>query len=181
MCDGRDRPNIARERKLREREAREKKDGAPSCSLTFIHQAAGVIRFPLRKGQVFQRSFLFQIVVSCSLVCALTAFYDGLQANQKQFMDSVKSRDIQKVTKWLNKGIDPNFHQKETGGERKSFSKILHSLASKDIFRKLVGAPVKSFTFPETSYFCFNDCIRTLQLSIDSAPNTSKMLYVSSE
>lgn len=48
-------------------------------------------------------------------------------------------------------------------------------------FQKIGRCSCKELCFPRTSYFCFNDCIRTLQLSIDSAPITSKMLSVALE
>ncbi|KAF5406307.1 SH3 and multiple ankyrin repeat domains protein [Paragonimus heterotremus] len=38
-----------------------------------------------------------------------------IKSNLRQFLDSVKSGNVDRVSKWLNKGIDPNFHWKENG------------------------------------------------------------------
>lgn len=40
-----------------------------------------------------------------------------LQANLKKFMEYVQQRNIEKVSKFLEKGLDPNFHDPESGGE----------------------------------------------------------------
>lgn len=39
------------------------------------------------------------------------------QANLKKFMEYVQQRNIEKVSKFLEKGLDPNFHDPESGGE----------------------------------------------------------------
>lgn len=39
-----------------------------------------------------------------------------VKSNLKNFLDCVKSGDVDKVSKWLNKGLDPNFQWKD-GGE----------------------------------------------------------------
>ncbi|KAF7262527.1 hypothetical protein EG68_00178 [Paragonimus skrjabini miyazakii] len=38
-----------------------------------------------------------------------------IKSNLRQFLDNVKSGNVDRVSKWLNKGIDPNFHWKENG------------------------------------------------------------------
>ncbi|KAF8570528.1 hypothetical protein P879_01383 [Paragonimus westermani] len=38
-----------------------------------------------------------------------------IKSNLRQFLDNVKSGNVDRVSKWLNKGIDPNFHWKESG------------------------------------------------------------------
>ncbi len=39
------------------------------------------------------------------------------QANLKHFMEHVRKGDIEKLNKISNKGLDPNFHEHETGGK----------------------------------------------------------------
>lgn len=38
------------------------------------------------------------------------------QANLKRFMEHVHQKNVEKVSKWLEKGLDPNFHDSDTGG-----------------------------------------------------------------
>ncbi|KPP65698.1 hypothetical protein Z043_115871 [Scleropages formosus] len=38
-----------------------------------------------------------------------------MQANLKKFMEYVQQRNVEKVAKFLEKGLDPNFHDPETG------------------------------------------------------------------
>ncbi|KAJ8373381.1 hypothetical protein AAFF_G00265690 [Aldrovandia affinis] len=40
---------------------------------------------------------------------------DEIMANLKKFMEHVQQRNIEKVAKFLEKGLDPNFHDPETG------------------------------------------------------------------
>ena len=39
------------------------------------------------------------------------------QANLKQFMEMVRRGEADKVSKMVNKGLDPNFHDHEAGGK----------------------------------------------------------------
>ena len=39
------------------------------------------------------------------------------QANLKQFMEAVRTSNEEKMTRMLNKGLDPNFHDSDTGGQ----------------------------------------------------------------
>lgn len=38
------------------------------------------------------------------------------QANLKRFMEHVHQKNVEKVSKWLEKGLDPNFHDSDSGG-----------------------------------------------------------------
>ncbi|XP_056133998.1 SH3 and multiple ankyrin repeat domains protein 3 isoform X3 [Lampris incognitus] len=38
-----------------------------------------------------------------------------LEANLKRFMEHVHQKNVEKVSRWLEKGLDPNFHDSETG------------------------------------------------------------------
>nr|QQY02477.1 SH3 and multiple ankyrin repeat domains protein 1 [Cryptocotyle lingua] len=38
-----------------------------------------------------------------------------IKSNLRQFLDNVKNGECDKVTKWLNKGLDPNFQWKDSG------------------------------------------------------------------
>lgn len=40
------------------------------------------------------------------------------QANLKRFMEHVHQKNVEKVSKWLEKGLDPNFHDSDSGGEQ---------------------------------------------------------------
>lgn len=40
-----------------------------------------------------------------------------LQANLKKFMDYVQTGAVEKLGKALEKGLDPNYHDTESGGE----------------------------------------------------------------
>ena len=42
---------------------------------------------------------------------------DVFQANLKRFMEHVHQKNVEKVSKWLEKGLDPNFHDSDSGGE----------------------------------------------------------------
>ena len=39
------------------------------------------------------------------------------QANTKQFIEAVKTNNTEKVTKFSNRGLDPNFHDHDSGGK----------------------------------------------------------------
>lgn len=47
----------------------------------------------------------------------------NFQANLKRFMEHVHQKNVEKVSKWLEKGLDPNFHDSDSGGERQHTSK----------------------------------------------------------
>ena len=49
------------------------------------------------------------------------------RANLRRFLDWVKDGNVEKVSKMCTKGLDPNFHCQETGGEYGSFE--LHNCA----------------------------------------------------
>eukprot|EP00064_Thunnus_orientalis_P024015 superscaffoldBa00009742_g24284 len=38
-----------------------------------------------------------------------------LEANLKRFMEHVHQKNVEKVSKWLEKGLDPNFHDSDSG------------------------------------------------------------------
>ncbi|TKS90426.1 SH3 and multiple ankyrin repeat domains protein 2 [Collichthys lucidus] len=38
------------------------------------------------------------------------------KANLKRFMEHVHQKNVEKVSKWLEKGLDPNFHDSDSGG-----------------------------------------------------------------
>lgn len=42
------------------------------------------------------------------------------QANLKKFMDYIQLHSTDKVARLLDKGLDPNFHDPDSGGELKS-------------------------------------------------------------
>ena len=52
--------------------------------------------------------------LSLSLPPSLPSF---TQANLKKFMEYVQQRSTEKLSKFLEKGLDPNFHDPDTGGE----------------------------------------------------------------
>ena len=39
------------------------------------------------------------------------------KSSLKKFLEHVMSNNVEKVTKMCNKGLDPNFHCQESGGE----------------------------------------------------------------
>lgn len=47
------------------------------------------------------------------------------QANLKRFMEHVHQKNAEKVAKWLEKGLDPNFHDSDSGGEPDCLSTAL--------------------------------------------------------
>lgn len=40
-----------------------------------------------------------------------------LQASLKKFMDYIQTGAVEKVAKLIDKGLDPNYHDPDTGGE----------------------------------------------------------------
>lgn len=40
-----------------------------------------------------------------------------LQASLKKFMDYIQTGAVEKVAKLVDKGLDPNYHDPDTGGE----------------------------------------------------------------
>ncbi len=40
-----------------------------------------------------------------------------LQASLKKFMDYIQAGAVEKVAKLVDKGLDPNYHDPDTGGE----------------------------------------------------------------
>lgn len=57
---------------------------------------------PAVRGRLLTKTFLF-----CS---------SSPQANLKKFMDHTQHRAVEKLAKLLDRGLDPNFHDLETGG-----------------------------------------------------------------
>lgn len=55
-------------------------------------------------------------------VAVVRADQDGwmFQANLKKFMDYVQLHSTDKVARLLDKGLDPNFHDPDSGGEQQS-------------------------------------------------------------
>lgn len=53
-------------------------------------------------------------------VAVTWADQDGrvFQANLKKFMDYVQLHSTDKVARLLDKGLDPNFHDPDSGGEK---------------------------------------------------------------
>lgn len=48
-------------------------------------------------------------------------FFPRIQANLKKFMEYVQMLNSEKVCRLLEKGLDPNFHDPDTGGEFRLF------------------------------------------------------------
>ena len=46
------------------------------------------------------------------------------KANLKQFMESVRSANIDRIQKFTIRGLDPNFHESDSGGETKCFGEF---------------------------------------------------------
>lgn len=61
------------------------------------------------------------LIVNVWILCRLgqTRHSDVFQANLKRFMEHVHQKNVEKVSKWLEKGLDPNFHDSDSGGERR--------------------------------------------------------------
>lgn len=43
-----------------------------------------------------------------------------VQANLKKFMDYIQTSAVDKMVKFMDKGLDPNFQDSDTGGEENS-------------------------------------------------------------
>ncbi|KAA0199071.1 SH3 and multiple ankyrin repeat domains protein 3 [Fasciolopsis buskii] len=54
-----------------------------------------------------------------------------IKSNLKNFLDCVKSGDVDKVSKWLNKGLDPNFQWKDGGGKTENDLVFTYKLLEK--------------------------------------------------
>lgn len=56
------------------------------------------------------------------MVAVVWADQDGwvFQANLKKFMEYVQLHNTEKVARLLDKGLDPNFHDPDSGGEKQS-------------------------------------------------------------
>lgn len=44
------------------------------------------------------------------------------RANLRRFLEYVQNGQVEKVTKMCSKGLDPNYHCPETGGNNQNFS-----------------------------------------------------------
>lgn len=54
------------------------------------------------------------------LRCIVIAFFDicfPFKANLRQFLSLVRYADLDKISKLLDKGVDPNFQGRDDGGE----------------------------------------------------------------
>ncbi len=58
------------------------------------------------------------VALSCSL-CAQSCYriWTWLQSSLKKFLDHLLANNVEKVQKLCNKGLDPNFHCPDSGGE----------------------------------------------------------------
>lgn len=71
---------------------------------------------PLGKTRLFLLLSFFCIIQLASHLSPYL-FLSFPQANLKKFMEYVQQRNVEKVSKFLEKGLDPNFHDPETGGK----------------------------------------------------------------
>lgn len=71
---------------------------------------------PLGKTRLFLLLSFFCIIQLASHLSP-SLFLSFPQANLKKFMEYVQQRNVEKVSKFLEKGLDPNFHDPETGGK----------------------------------------------------------------
>lgn len=53
-------------------------------------------------------------------VCFMTSWMNPnvLQSNLRHFLDATRRGEIDKIMKFTNKGLDPNFHDNEAGGKK---------------------------------------------------------------
>ena len=65
--------------------------------------------------------------VGADVTCACCV----LQANLKLFMGHVRKNEIDQVVKLCNRGLDPNFHEHETGGKyaTQTFTSLIWNLS----------------------------------------------------
>lgn len=76
-------------------------------------------------ADVFNSERLQWFLICCSLLICF-------QANLKRFMEHVHQKNVEKVSKWLEKGLDPNFHDSDSGGKHKhTHYKHLYNLYKK--------------------------------------------------
>lgn len=53
-----------------------------------------------------------------------------MQASQKKFLEYIQTGALEKMVKVLEKGLDPNFHDVDTGGEFLLFYLLIKILKS---------------------------------------------------
>lgn len=71
------------------------------------------------KGKVFMSDILYISIVNGHGVSSHSVV--PFKANLKKFMEYIQQRSVEKVCRFLEKGLDPNFHDVETGGEDEIF------------------------------------------------------------
>ncbi|XP_031158336.1 SH3 and multiple ankyrin repeat domains protein 3-like [Sander lucioperca] len=98
------------------------------------------------------------------------------KANLKRFMEHVHQKNVEKVSKWLEKGLDPNFHDSDTGEcpltlavqleESADLIKVLRSGGAHLDFRTRDG-----ITALHRAVLCRNSSSLTTMLDLGASPD----------
>lgn len=85
-----------------------------SSSVNLFHGVSGYI-----VTEYFTFSQNFPFTIRGWLIC-----HALFQANLRKFMDHVHHLSVEKITKMLDRGLDPNYHDLESGGQNNKSSSV---------------------------------------------------------
>ena len=64
-----------------------------------------------------QKSAKCNLKIRKKIIMKNAANDDWWQSNQKRFLEYIAANNVEKISKLINKGLDPNFHCNDSGGK----------------------------------------------------------------
>lgn len=60
---------------------------------------------------------VLSVSISSAQRCSYSDLFPHIQASLKKFMDYIQTSAVDKMVKFMDKGLDPNFQDSDTGGK----------------------------------------------------------------
>lgn len=80
-----------------------------------------------------------------SVLCKTAVLFLRMQASLKKFMDYIQTSAVDKMIKFIDKGLDPNFQDSDTGGKDHYGAKTPHHTKTVCSWDDLFYKAVKTF------------------------------------